>query len=149
MMLQSSIRVRGLLLGAMALTLAACASVPTQLMSNARQAVAAAREAHAGDYAPENMRRAEQRLDIAAQEIENRNFRAARHQADRAQREAQSALEVTRGLLALDKAIADAQGRAGNVDEARRLQQEATLAARRGDAPQALLLIRRASAFLP
>ncbi len=120
--------------------LVSCAVAPTQEMSDARQAIEAAREAGAADLAPENLRRAESRLQMAGEEIESRAFFAARKDALSAQGQARRALELVRVIRAAEEAIARAEGVGNDVSEARRLLQEANNAAFRGDDREAMRL---------
>lgn len=72
-----------------ALSLSACsASPPVQEMSDARQAVQAARDASAQTFAPDHMGQAEALLDEAARAIESGRYAQAREQALAARRSA-------------------------------------------------------------
>lgn len=51
---------------------------PVQEMSDARQAIRAAVDAEARQYAPDMLRESEQLLDTAARELENGHYRQAR-----------------------------------------------------------------------
>jgi hypothetical protein len=77
---------------------AACAlAPPVQEMSDARQAVAAAREAGAARYAPAILVVAEQRLADAEQALRSGGYGAARRSALAARAQAVEALQVSRG----------------------------------------------------
>jgi len=61
---------------------AGCASTPpVQEMSDARQAVQAAREAHAERYAPISLGEAERLLEEATRQLQVKNYRKARENA--------------------------------------------------------------------
>lgn len=72
--------------GVLALVLGACASVspPVQEMSDARQAIAAAREADAGKYAPAQLTKAAESVRSAERHIERHAYAAARRDAETA-----------------------------------------------------------------
>lgn len=65
-----------------------CTTIPTQEMSDARQAVQAAREANAAQLAPEVMGDAETLLDKAKQALDAGAYEQARSEALAARREA-------------------------------------------------------------
>lgn len=81
---------------------AACATTPPDpsLLDNARNAIAQAEEANAGEYAPIELRYAHERLDAAARALENERPDDARRLAEQAEIEAQLALARTRAALA-------------------------------------------------
>ena len=61
---------------------AGCATAPpVQEMSDARQAVQAAREVHAERYAPISLGEAERLLEEATRELQAKNYRKARENA--------------------------------------------------------------------
>ncbi len=71
------------------LTLASCAvAPPVQEMSDARQAINAAREANASHLAPTTLQQAETSLDEAARDIEQGHYLDAREAAKAARRHA-------------------------------------------------------------
>lgn len=51
---------------------------PVQEMSDARQAIKAAREANAEKYAPQKLRSAEDSLELATKTLEQKEYEAAR-----------------------------------------------------------------------
>jgi hypothetical protein len=84
---------RGLLI-AISLT-AACGTVPpVQEMSDARQAIAAAKEAGAEEVAAEDLRAAEAFLDSAQRKLSERAYAQARRDALQAKARAQDALDL-------------------------------------------------------
>src|SRR5690606_29105489 len=79
-----------------ALLLAACAtSPPVQEMSDARQAIAAAEEAAAAEYARERLDDARRFLETAEQQLRDEMYGAARLNAIRARNRAVEALEAS------------------------------------------------------
>jgi len=75
-----------------ALALAACAGAPVQEMSNARQAIRAARDAGAERTAPQKLNEAEALLIRAEDSLERRAYREARRNAIAARDKAAEAL---------------------------------------------------------
>ncbi len=71
--------------------LSACAGVPVQEMSDARQAVEAARQADARIYAPEELQAAENLLQRAEEALTEGYYRQAREDAEAAREQAVSA----------------------------------------------------------
>jgi hypothetical protein len=80
------------------LGLAACASAPVQEMSNARQAIRAARDAGAAKAAPQTLNEAQALLDRAEGNLQRRDYREARRDAVAARDKASEALSVSRPL---------------------------------------------------
>jgi hypothetical protein len=86
---------RGIIL---AVLLSSCGTgPPVQEMSDARQAVSAAREAGAEDRAAEDLRAAEAFLDSAQRHLSQREYGSARRDATLAKERAQQALEISEG----------------------------------------------------
>ncbi|HEU4653085.1 MAG TPA: DUF4398 domain-containing protein [Steroidobacteraceae bacterium] len=81
-----------------ALGLAACAGAPVQEMSNARQAIRAARDAGAAKAAPQTLQEAQALLDRAENNLQRREYREARRDAVAARDKASEALSVSRPL---------------------------------------------------
>jgi len=71
-----------------------CMSIPTQEMSDARQAIKIARETKAELYAPLTLAKAEEKLAIAQQNVETGFFSIAHHQAIAAKEQAVIAYEM-------------------------------------------------------
>ncbi|VAX03059.1 hypothetical protein MNBD_GAMMA20-1686 [hydrothermal vent metagenome] len=71
--------------------LSACAGVPVQEMSDARQAVEAAHQADARIYAPEELQAAENLLQRAEEALTEGYYRQAREDAEAAREQAVSA----------------------------------------------------------
>jgi len=91
----SVLTMRGAALAAL-LILAACTSgPPVQEMSDARQAIAVAREAGASEYSPEELRQAEDHLDSALRNLTHKEYRLARQNAVEAKNAALAALQRT------------------------------------------------------
>ena len=72
------------------LALTACAGVPAQEMSDARQAIRAARAAGAQKAAPATLADAQDRLEVAEEALRQRDFREARRAAEQAGARARS-----------------------------------------------------------
>ena len=87
-------RIPGILVVA-GLALAACAGAPVQEMSNARQAIRAARDAGADKTAPQKLNEAEVLLNRAEDSLERRAYREARRNAIAARDKAAEALGAT------------------------------------------------------
>ncbi len=89
----------GLLACLLALSMVACATAPVQEMSDARQAIRAAREAGAGKDSPQQLAAAEALLSRAESSLSSRQFRTARRYAIDAKLKAVDALGVTQPRL--------------------------------------------------
>jgi Domain of unknown function (DUF4398) len=74
--------------------LAACAGIPAQEMSNARQAIRAAQEAGAARAAPGEIEKAQEYLSRAEASMHMRLFRQAKDEASEARRIARAALQA-------------------------------------------------------
>jgi len=88
---------RGLVVALSMLLFACSAGPPVQEMSDARQAIAAAREAGAENLAAEDLRAAEAFLDSAQRNLSERAYSSARRDATLAKEKARKALEVSEG----------------------------------------------------
>lgn len=75
----------------------ACAGAPVQEMSDARQAIAAAREVHADDKAATDFARAQQYLDAAQKALDAGDYSTAREDAQLARQYALRALGISQG----------------------------------------------------
>ncbi|HHM04648.1 MAG TPA: DUF4398 domain-containing protein [Gammaproteobacteria bacterium] len=132
------------LMGLFALLLAACASAPTQEMSDARQAVQAARSAGAQKHAPDAFQSAEALLSKAEKELSSRDYRASRKDAIAAKKEAINARNMALAI-AQAKAAADEARQLGTLSqEARDVLSAAEAAAAAGDADKAVRLANQA-----
>lgn len=89
--------IRNLLAASMlCLGLAACVGPPVQEMSDARQAIEAAEEAGAIEFAPMQLRFARDLISSAETKLEKRAYNGARRDARLAREKAVEALNVTR-----------------------------------------------------
>ncbi len=88
---------RGIIVALFALLSACGAGPPVQEMSDARQAIAAAKEAGAEDRAAEELRAAEAFLDSAQRSLSERAYGSARRDATLAKEKARKAREVSEG----------------------------------------------------
>lgn len=79
---------------ALCLGLAGCAGAPVQEMSNARQAIKAARDAGADRVAPRVMSEAQSLLERAESNLQQRHYRDARRAALQARGKASEALDA-------------------------------------------------------
>jgi hypothetical protein len=125
---------------AVAMLSAACASAPTQEMSDARQSLQAARDAGAEKYAPENLRIADNYLKQAERELELRYFARARHDAILARSEAQKARTVAVTIHEAVTALEALDDEGRNLPQARSVLQEALEAAEHGKDKSAIRL---------
>ena len=75
---------------------AACAVAPVQEMSNARQAIKAARDAGADRLAPQKLSEAQALLERAETSLQSRSYRDARRNAVAARGRASEALATIR-----------------------------------------------------
>lgn len=80
--------------GLLLILVVACRTAPVQEMSEARQAIEAARVAGAEQHAPENYRKAKALLQTAEDLLNDRHFRKARENAALARDEAIQAREA-------------------------------------------------------
>ncbi len=86
---------RGVALAAVVfLGFTACAGAPVQEMSDARQAIAAAKSAGAAERAPEEFALATSLLAQAEDALQKHDYKAARRQARQARMRAQQALQT-------------------------------------------------------
>ena len=75
--------------------LSACAGIPVQEMSDARQAIQAAREAGAESHSQDKLQKAEQHLEDAKQALEQGEYKRARLSANAAKAEAMQAQKTS------------------------------------------------------
>ena len=87
---------------------AGCATAPTQEMSDARQAVQAAREAEANLHTPAAMESAEHDLSQAEHELRGRNYKSARSDALSAKQAAIKARNMALAIKQAKDAMAEA-----------------------------------------
>ena len=88
---------RGVIVAVFALLYACGTGPPVQEMSDARQAIAAAREAGAADRAAEDLLAAEAYLDSAQRSLSERAYGSARRDATLAKERARKALDISEG----------------------------------------------------
>jgi hypothetical protein len=86
--------IRSAILAAL-LLVAACESMPVQEMSDARQAIMAAKEAGAEEHAAETLLAAEESLHSAEKYLNSHNYAIARREALDAKSKAMDALRVS------------------------------------------------------
>lgn len=85
-----------LLLAMLSGMLSACAGAPVQEMSNARQAIKAARDAGADRVAPQKLSEAQALLERAETSLQSRSYREAKRSAVAARGRATEALTAVR-----------------------------------------------------
>ena len=88
---------RGIIVALFALLYACGTAAPVQEMSDARQAIAAAKEAGAENHAAEDLRAAEAFLDSAQRNLSERAYGSARRDATLAKEKARKALNLSEG----------------------------------------------------
>ena len=88
---------RGIIVALFALLYACGTAAPVQEMSDARQAIAAAKEAGAENHAAEDLRAAEAFLDSAQRNLSERAYGSARRDATLAKEKARKALKISEG----------------------------------------------------
>ena len=135
---------RLLVLLALGAVLSACASVPSQEMSDARRAVDAARDSGAGRHAPQMMEQASHTLGQASVALRSGDYDQARELALSARNVAISARRVGDAVADAESAIASAREAGRPVDGAREMLDLALDAAREGRTDRALEMTGRA-----
>lgn len=120
--------------------LCGCASVPTQEMSDARQALQAARAAGAETDAPASLRSTKKLLAQAEQALAFGDYDRARREAISAKEEAIEARTVAAAIGKARATLANAQAQGYPLPAAVRVLAEAEAAARIGDASTAVRL---------
>lgn len=120
-----------------AVFIVACASAPTQEMSDARQAVYSARDAHASDFAPRSMDSAEQLLDSAQQSLKQGRYDVARDDALEARQAAMKARQVAVAIADARAALEHAKTRGNAWVSVEVLIDEAQTAGQQGDESRA------------
>lgn len=93
---------RALCLAALLVAAGCSVGPPVQEMSDARQAISAAREAGASDAAPEELRAAEDYLDSALRNLTRKEYGLARDDAREAKDKAVAALATTERATQVD-----------------------------------------------
>lgn len=124
---------------------AGCASAPTQEMSDARQALGAAREARAKVFAPRLMEEADRSLDGAVTALRAHDFAAARAGALTARGHALDARRLALALGAARAGLRTADDRGISKAAIRRLLTAAAAAQRRHEVRRAILLAEQAA----
>lgn len=94
--ISSFVSLRGLLLTLLCVGMVGCAGAPVQEMSNARQAIKAARDAGADQVAPQKLGEAQSLLEQAEASLQKGDYRNARRSAVQARGRATEALAAAR-----------------------------------------------------
>ena len=117
-----------------------CASVPTQEMSDARQALQAASAAGAETDAPDSLRNTKRLLSEAEQALAFGDYRRARQEAVSAKQEAIKARKIAVAIRQAKVALANAQAQGHHLPAVVQVLDDAEAAARLGDASTAVRL---------
>ena len=91
---RTTVFLRGAIIASL-FVLAACESMPVQEMSDARQAIMAARDAGAEEHASDKLQAAESSLESAEKYLNSRNYAVARREAIEAKSQALEALHLS------------------------------------------------------
>lgn len=118
---------------ALSIVLSGCASAPLQEMSDARQALQAAREAEAGAYAPTRYSEAEQRLSRAEKRLSSRDYKSARDNALTARREAIASRNMALAISQAKEILIEVDAEKALSQEARDWVRQAEAAAAAGN----------------
>lgn len=118
---------------ALSIVLSGCASAPMQEMSDARQALQAAREAEAGAYAPTRYSEAEQRLSRAEKRLSSRDYKSARDNALTARREAIASRNMALAISQAKEILIEVDAEKALSQEARDWVRQAEAAAAAGN----------------
>lgn len=137
---------RTLAMTALLILLTACAAAPLQEMSDARQALSAARDVDAQRHAPTQLQRAQARLATAERTLmdEEIDFDKTRADAVAAKEEAIKARMIAIAISAARNALHDARALHVNADRAQETLQRALTAAEEGEVNSALKYARLA-----
>ncbi len=113
--------------------LMACAVAPTQEMSDARQAIQAARVAGAGSHSPNKLDRAETLLLGARSDLRQQDYGDARRKALAARKVALAARTISEILILATQAVTEGRKKGLDVSAAALYLSTAQRAARRGE----------------
>jgi len=138
---------RHLVVCAVALFLAACATAPSQEMSDARRAVDAAADAGARSRAPHAMSQASAALDRASTALRVGDYDAARELARAARDEAITARKLARAMTLVEDGIAAARAQGRPWKGAQRVLDESMRVSSKGESARALQMAERALAL--
>lgn len=122
-----------------------CASAPTQEMSDARQAIQAARDAGAVQHAPDTLGSAEKLLGWAEQALEEGDYDKARTDAVAAKEEAVKARNMALAIAAAKDALERAKGESFAWRDTEKLIAKAEAAAAKGDEAMAVRIANEAT----
>ena len=124
--------------------MAGCATAPTQEMSDARQAVQAARDAGASVHTPVVMNSAEKDLSEAEHRLRKRDYKIARDEAIMARQEAIKARNMALAITQAKDAIAEANKLGALTQETRDLMAQAETAADGGNEEEVVRVAQQA-----
>ncbi len=140
----NGVRAIAMALGVVTLV-SACSSLPTQEMSDARQAIESARQAGAGDSAPYPFDQALALIDEARESMVREEYKRARSDALAARSFALSARNIAIAIGDAERAINVGRDDGHNVGPAMLMVKQARAAARDGDEERAIELARKAA----
>jgi len=138
------LRIKGFLFIPCLMLMTACASVPTQEMSDARQALKVAHDVGASEHAREKMLHAQALFNKAQRELESGDFNDARNDATAARVEAIQAQELAQVMSATKSAFLKAIEQGLLSDEATLLYNRAAAAADENTLHEAIRLANEA-----
>ncbi len=124
--------------------LSGCAGVPTQEMSDARQALQAARDVGAANHAPASLDSAERLLISAEQGLGSRRYKQARQEALASKQEAVKARGIAAAVIDAKNAAVEVERAGFDAGEAGRLLSLAERAEAAGDEAEAVRLAQEA-----
>ena len=134
-----------LTLSAYLIAVVGCAGAPTQEMSDARQALGAAREAAAAKHAPGAFAAAEGLLREAESARESGDYRTARQVALQSRQKAVNARNLALAFAEAESALEHAKASGYDVREVREMILSAKRAAAGGDEKEAIRLVDEAA----
>ncbi len=137
MMITPSLRLLALM-GFVLTVLVGCATAPTQEMSDARQAIQAARDAGAEKHAPDVLGSAEDLLANAEKAIADSEFEPARADAVAAKKAAVKARNIALAIGAAESALDEANSLGAEWRDSRKILDKAREAAKAGDEEEAV-----------
>jgi len=123
-----------------------CATAPTQEMSDARQAIQAARDAGAEKHAPYNLGSAEKLLAEAETALEQGDYGAAKEEAVNSKKEAVSARNIALAIGSAEATLQEANRLGFEWRDSQKILDKARAAAQKGDEEAAVKIANLAKA---
>lgn len=122
------------------LFIASCASPPTQEMSDARQAVQAARQAGAERFAQKSLESAQTELEEAERQLQSKKYRKAKKHAMMSKQKAVTARQVASTFQSAEAAMKIADKLPNSWRDTKKIFSKAKKAIQAGDSGKALKL---------